>query len=82
MITSNYKVGGWGEKRPKNAYIIFEWSLMKFAVMKFAQGKNPLYFKFYGFLRKSEPYESTVLPKVKVSKFRKQFLVTSILPKN
>ena len=77
MITSNYKVGGWGEKRPKNAYIIFEWSLMKFA-----QGKNPLYFKFYGFLRKSELYESTVLPKVKVSKFRKQFLVTSILPKN
>ena len=54
---------------------------MKFAVMKFAQGKNPLYFKFYGFLRKSELYESTVLPKVKVSKFRKQFLVTSILPK-
>ena len=29
MITSAYKVGGWGEKRKKHAYVIFEWSLMK-----------------------------------------------------
>ena len=26
MLTSDYKVGGWGEKRPKHAYVIFEWS--------------------------------------------------------
>ena len=27
MLTLAYKVGGWGEKRPKYAYVIFEWSL-------------------------------------------------------
>ena len=27
-ITSDYKVGGWGEKGQKYAYVIFEWSLM------------------------------------------------------
>ena len=29
MLTSVYKVGGWGEKRPKNAYVILEWSYSK-----------------------------------------------------
>ena len=27
MLTSNYKVGGWGKKGQKHAYVIFEWSL-------------------------------------------------------
>ena len=27
MLTFAYKVGGWGEKGQKNAYVIFEWSL-------------------------------------------------------
>ena len=27
MLTSAYKVGGWGEKGQKYAYVIFEWSL-------------------------------------------------------
>ena len=28
MLTSAYKVGGWGEKGLKHAYLIFEWSLI------------------------------------------------------
>ena len=27
MLTSAYKVGGWGKKGQKHAYVIFEWSL-------------------------------------------------------
>ena len=30
MLTSAYKVGGWGEKGQKYAYVIFEWSLAKY----------------------------------------------------
>ena len=26
-LTFAYKVGGWVKKRPKNAYVIYEWSL-------------------------------------------------------
>ena len=29
MLTSDYKVGGWGKKGQKYAYVIFEWSLIK-----------------------------------------------------
>ena len=34
MLTSTYKVGGWGEKRPKHAYIIFEWPLSEIRVKR------------------------------------------------
>ena len=36
MIMSAYKVGGWGKKGQKDAYVIFEWSLNEL-IFEFSQ---------------------------------------------